>query len=239
MRFVDHTFDRPEDNLACDEALLDLASEEGHDNILRVWEPHSCFVVVGYANVVHREVNTAECLTAGIPVLRRCSGGGAVLQGPGCLNYALVLHIERESALRTISGANEAILRRHVHALQHILPASPEIRGHTDLVLNDRKFSGNSQRRKGQHLLFHGTLLYGFALDQIERFLPLPSVEPEYRQRRPHSSFVGNLDVSRNKLLSVLQQAWNVHAQMEDLPDDRIATLSRERYGTRAWTYRR
>src|SRR5262245_29464931 len=93
MRLLDYTFPTPEENLACDEALLDLC-EAGHaPEVLRFWEPSSHFVVVGYANRIADEVNVTECRTRGIPILRRCSGGGTVLQGPGCVNYALVLRI--------------------------------------------------------------------------------------------------------------------------------------------------
>jgi lipoate---protein ligase len=46
---------------------------------------------VGYANKVAVEVNAAACAAGGVPIYRRCSGGGTVLQGPGCLNYSLVL----------------------------------------------------------------------------------------------------------------------------------------------------
>ena len=50
-------------------------------------------MVVGYANQVEVEVNVPACTARGIPILRRCSGGGTVVQGPGCLNYAVVLRI--------------------------------------------------------------------------------------------------------------------------------------------------
>ena len=59
--------------------------------MLRFWEPNKPFVVVGYANQAAREVDLEACRKLGIPVFRRCTGGGTVLQGPGCLNYSLDL----------------------------------------------------------------------------------------------------------------------------------------------------
>jgi lipoate-protein ligase A len=91
MKCLDLTLPTPAENLACDEALLDWCEEDGGGEILRFWEPTDCFIVVGYANRVGAEVDLAACAANGIPVLRRCSGGGTVLQGPGCLNYSLVL----------------------------------------------------------------------------------------------------------------------------------------------------
>ena len=239
MRFLDHTFVRPEENLACDEALLDLAHEGEGEECLRMWESATFFVVVGYTNEVHREVNIAGCAAEGIPILRRCSGGGAVLQGPGCLNFALVLSIDRDPALQTPGGANRTILGHHIHALREILPSPPELRGHTDLVLNDRKFSGNSQRRKGKHLLFHGTLLYGFPIDTIEKYLPFPSVAPGYRDGRSHTSFVANLTASRAELVALLRRSWHADKEWKEIPFERIAALSHEKYQTHEWTFRR
>src|SRR5215831_6230774 len=86
MELFDFTFATPAENLACDEALLDACERNGSGEVLRFWEPHGYFVVVGYGNSIATEVNLAACEAERIPVLRRCSGGGTVLQGPGCLN---------------------------------------------------------------------------------------------------------------------------------------------------------
>src|SRR5688572_6131078 len=96
MRWLDLTFPTPAENLACDEALLDLCEAGFADEVLRFWESPTHFVVVGYGNKVDSEVEVAACRADGIPILRRCTGGGTVLQGPGCLNYSLVLRIEGE-----------------------------------------------------------------------------------------------------------------------------------------------
>ena len=80
MTYCDLTLPTPEENLACDEALLDLCEEGFANEVLRFWEPSQYFVVVGYANRVAHEVHEAYCEFSGIPILRRCTGGGAVLQ---------------------------------------------------------------------------------------------------------------------------------------------------------------
>jgi lipoate---protein ligase len=239
MRLLNHTFSRPEENLACDEALLDLAVEVNGEEYLRIWESASLFVVVGYTNEVHREVNIAACTEAGIPILRRCSGGGTVLQGPGCLNYALILKTDRHPTLQTISGTNRMILDRHAGAFQSLLGVTPALQGHTDMVIDDRKFSGNAQRRKGAHVLFHGTLLYDFPLEKIGQFLPLPSITPEYRKGRSHASFVANIRASRQDLVALLQHTWEAYTVGRDLPFERVTALAREKYTTQDWTFRR
>ena len=64
------------ENLAADEALLDRCESGASDETLIFWEPRETFIVVGYANKVATEVNVAACEKKGIPIFRRCSGGG-------------------------------------------------------------------------------------------------------------------------------------------------------------------
>ena len=113
MNHLDLTLPTPEENLACDEALLELAETGNGGEVLRFWEPNHHFVVLGYANKVVSEINVSVCENRGVPVLRRCSGGGTVLQGPGCLNYSLVLRINRSPPLHSISKANRFIMERN------------------------------------------------------------------------------------------------------------------------------
>ena len=113
MKLLDLTLPSPAENLACDEMLLDAAEAGDGGEILRFWEPREHFVVVGYANKVATEVNVAACEARGIPVLRRCSGGGTVVQGPGCLNYTLVLRITADGPLHNIGIANQFIMRQN------------------------------------------------------------------------------------------------------------------------------
>src|SRR5688500_17483756 len=102
MKYLDMTLPTAAENLACDEALLDFCEETGGPEMLRVWEPTEYFVVVGYANKVELEVNSENCRAKQISILRRCSGGGAIVQGPGCLNYSLVLDFANNQLLQTI-----------------------------------------------------------------------------------------------------------------------------------------
>src|ERR1051326_6471879 len=161
MHYCGLTLPSPEENLACDEALLDWAEAraqkfaEGRsaagsaaasldtpmahvtfnhlqkqdaaaagpsalrqlqNGILRFWEPTRYFVVLGYGNRTATEVNTAFCRQNTIPILRRRTGGGTVLQGPGILNYTLVLPAEAPP-LHNVTAANRFIMGEHRRAL--------------------------------------------------------------------------------------------------------------------------
>ena len=168
---IDITFGTPERNLACDEALLDLVEEGYEHEILRFWEPQQYFIVLGSSNKVQQEVHVEACEADGIPILRRHSGGGTVLQGPGCLNYSLILKINPDGPTRNITDTTNYIMLRHAEAISNLIGEKVEVKGSSDLTIAGRKFSGNAQRRKRRALLFHGTFLCAIDLARLEEFL--------------------------------------------------------------------
>ena len=238
MRFLDLTLSTPEHNLACDEALLHGCEESGDDEILRVWEASHPFAVVGHGGKVAAEVNLPACRKLGIAVLRRCSGGGAVVQGPGCLNYALVLKVGGEESLFGVPETNRFVLGRLKQALQPIVGPGIKIQGSSDLALRDKKFSGNSQYRKRRYLLFHGTLLLNFDISLLEKLLPLPPKQPAYRRNRAHGNFLTNLNRPPDKIKAALKQSWGATEEFKDVPFEAIERLARERYSSNEWNFR-
>lgn len=235
MRSLDLTFPTPAENLACDEALLDLCESVGADEILRFWESSTHFVVVGYGNKIDTEVDLAACNRDCIPILRRCSGGGTVLQGPGCLNYSLVLRIDSRHELENITSANCYIMKRNAAALSTVLGERVSVEGFTDLATGGRKFSGNAQRRKRTHLLFHGTFLLDFDLPLIARYLRAPSRQPDYRGSRSHSEFLRSVAVSREEIKRALLAEWKAGEALGAIPQNAIKTLVAEKYSRPEW----
>ena len=246
MKRLALTFASPAENLAADEALLDWC-EAGHgEETLLFWEPREMFVVVGYANKVATEVDVAACQAKGIPIFRRCSGGGTVVQLPGGLNYSLILRITENGPTRNITAANKFVMERNCAAIEllgktfNLQPSTfnLSVRGHTDLCLGDLKFAGNSQRRRKNFLLFHGTLLLNCDLHLISELLLMPSQQPGYRASRPHKEFVTNLNLPAVKVKAALAKAWNVTGEFSNPPLEQIAKLARGKYSTREWNFK-
>jgi lipoate---protein ligase len=243
MKLLDLTLSSPAENLACEEALLEACEESGDAEILRFWEAREPFVVVGYANKVATEVDLGACAAKKLPVFRRCSGGGTVLQGPGCLNYALVLRITDDGPCRTITSANQFIMERNRAAIEALFLKSEignrkseiVINGHTDLTLDGRKFSGNSQRRKRNFLLFHGTFLLNFDLTLISEFLRMPSLQPDYRARRSHDDFLVNLNLPADQVKAALRTAWSATEEFKAFSNPEVQKLAAQKYSTDEW----
>jgi lipoate-protein ligase A len=240
MNYLELTLPSPAGNLAGDEALLDWAELNGGPRVLRFWESPVPFVVLGYANRVAEEVDVEACRKNGVPILRRCSGGGTVLQGPGCLNYAVVLSFDEGGPLRCISGTNDFVMQRHREALADATGRTVSVEGYTDLALGKVKFSGNAQRRRQRWLLFHGTfLLETFDVALMARCLRSPPRQPVYREQRGHQEFVTGLALSGDDIRAVLRKAWKADRALDDVPHEAIRRLEAERYSRDEWNLKR
>jgi lipoate-protein ligase A len=238
MKLCELTLPSPEENLACDEALLDLCEAGGSEELLRLWAPQHYFVALGYANKAETEVNLPFCRSRAIPVLRRCTGGGTVLQGPGVLNYSLILRFNDSGPCHSIAATNQFILERHRDVLAGLVCAPVEWRGQTDLAIGGLKFAGNAQRRRRRFLLFHGSFLLHLDLGLVEQVLPLPSRQPDYRVNRSHSDFLTNLNVPASTISTALIKAWDATAPLAQIPYDQITLLAREKYSLDEWNFR-
>src|SRR5260221_3609078 len=238
MKYLDLTLPTAEENLACDEALLDFSEADGGEEVLRFWEPLQHFVVLGYANKAGSEIDLAACAADNIPVYRRCTGGGTVLQGPGCLNYSLILKIDSTSPLHSISSTNCFVMERNQQAMRALLGKPIALKGHTDLALENLKFSGNAQRRHRKFLLFHGTFLVDFDIPLIDKCLRLPSRQPSYRQGRSHGHFLRNVETDRASIKESLRNIWQAIEPLTVFPTERITRLVAEKYARREWNFR-
>lgn len=238
MHLLDLTLPTLAENLALDEALL-LQAEEGRGGeVLRLWEWRSHAVVLGAGCRLAADVHESACQTDGVPILRRASGGGTVLLGPGCLIFSLVLSLERAPAVREIVASHRYILDVIRNALQD-LQTGIEYAGISDLAIAGRKFSGNSQQRKRDFILHHGTILYDFAIEAVARYLKLPERQPEYRGQREHGDFLMNFPAGADDLKRRLRAAWQVDESLSGYPGARVQELAADKYAKDEWTRRR
>jgi len=234
MRLLDLTLSLPAENLALEEALLDEAEAGRGIETLRFWESASHFVVLGAGGRANADADLDRCRARGIPVLRRCSGGGAVLQGPGCLNCTFILDMRARSELSSIEGTNAFILGRLARALE---PVCPGLRreGISDLAVNGMKISGSAQKRKRRFLLFHATLLHDFDPALVALYLREPARRPEYRAARTHSQFLRNIGAPPDAIKQLVAAEWCAAASDDLPPMHRMRALAGEKYSRDTW----
>ncbi|HET9297412.1 MAG TPA: lipoate--protein ligase family protein [Candidatus Binatia bacterium] len=238
MQYIELTLPDPASNLACDEALVEsFEARRAPDGLLRIWEPKNHFIVLGHSNRIDSEVDVAACESERLSIFRRLSGGGTVMQGPGCLNYSLILRNGVDIPLG-IAESFQVVLEHHKQCIQEMIGDCVDIAGVSDLVINGRKFSGNAQYRKRRFTLVHGTFLLNLDPAIVARCLRLPSKQPVYRQNRSHDSFMRNLHLDPNGVRKALKAAWSASDQFTEVPNAMIADLKKSRYGRPDWTHK-
>lgn len=142
--------------------------EESAHNRARVWRNDRC-VVLGRFLEPGREVYLHEAGELRIPVLKRASGGGAVYQDPGNLNYSLYLSRADlpswsiEESLKALSYPVTAVLSSLGLTWEWVPPNNVYVEG--------KKISGSAQARRRDRLLHHGTLLISCDLDTMRVLL--------------------------------------------------------------------
>lgn len=235
LHLLDLTLATPALNLALDEALL-LECDQGKGvETLRFWESTSYFVTLGVSSRHQADVDVAACTRDGVPILRRASGGGTVLQGPGCLNYALVLRLAERPELADLTRGYALILGRVATALGAGETAEVAPLGTSDLAREGWKFSGNAQKRTRNALLHHGTILHNFDIPLLARYLREPEKQPPYRERRTHDQFVRNLPLSPDEIRRRLTLEWNAIRAASSAPVPDLSDLLASRYANPAW----
>lgn len=218
MILKDISLQSPQENILFDDVLLHLAEQGQQGEALRFWESPEYFVVLGRIGKERDDVNFDGIGNDCIPLMRRSSGGGTVLQGKGCLNYSLVLSKELDPQIADLRKSYQIILSKVVRAFKRLgiesmfCPTSD-----IALVENNKKISGNAQRRLKKFILHHGTILYDFDLKKIEQYLKIPRNIPEYRQGRPHLDFVANISASAGDIKNVFKRAFDVSGEKNDL----------------------
>ncbi|MGC9225343.1 MAG: lipoate--protein ligase family protein, partial [Terracidiphilus sp.] len=176
------------ENIAFDESMARSAFSTGR-RLLRFWWGGPAAVVMGSSERAEDAVNSEACAQLGVEVLKRCTGGGTVLQTSGVLNYSLVT--PAPDRLDLMAGFRQGT--DLIRALLEAFGVAGVVQGTCDVAVAGRKISGNAQARRWKSLLVHGTLLVDFDFDLAEKVLPHPLREPAYRQARSHRDFLVTL----------------------------------------------
>ena len=147
-------------NLAIEEYLLKYSNEE----FFLLWQNEPT-VVIGKNQNAFAEINLEYAKKNGIHIARRITGGGAVYHDFGNLNYSFISNKEGSDNIdfeRFSRPVIEAICDMGVRA---------ELSGRNDLIVEDKKISGNAQTHFNNRVLHHGTLLFDSDLDILSSSL--------------------------------------------------------------------
>lgn len=228
------------ENLALDEALLIEADGGRGPPLVRFWDPREYTVVLGASCRLADDVFLAACRADGVAILRRSSGGGTVVVGPGVLCVTLILPENAAPGLSRVDLAHDYVLAGIAAAIRGA-GLSVSVSGRGDLVLEGRKCGGSAQRRLKSWFMVHCSILHDFAIERIVRYLKMPRRQPEYRAGRSHGDFLINLALPRQKLADTIRNTFSTGATALPAPfvqPELLQTLLSEKFSNREWTER-
>lgn len=162
--------------MALDEALLHSVSNGQSAPVLRFYRWQPATMTLGYAQSVHTDLNLAVCTIAGIDIVRRSTGGRAVLHDNE-VTYSVIAPLNSGAFGNTVLDCYRVIsevLQKALLALglqAQLVPGKP-LGGHKnpakavcfsapsqyELVIDGCKIAGSAQKRHGQAFLQHGSI---------------------------------------------------------------------------------
>jgi len=229
-------------NMALDDALLEYASESP---TLRVysWRPHA--ISLGYFQKYEEFARFEKTH----PIMRRVTGGGAIFHANE-LTYSITARVNSTSPFHSIEKTY-----RFVHAILgealSDLGFSSKIRGRekpvsdiagtgfcfyksaaVDVLLAGRKLIGSAQRRRGDKLLMHGSVVIGRnALTPEAAFL----TDDDSEAPRLYSEIAARFRKSLGKSLGMKLADSQPSAEELRLAEELVL----RKFGNPAWTKRR
>ncbi len=218
------------------------------------WEPESIMAVVGLGQEAKRELYLERLQAENVRFMRRASGGGAVLLGPGILCFGVIAPPRALGGQYDIHAAFARLCAPVLSALRR-LGVRGRLAGISDIAVEMdsesrtesglRKIAGCAQLRRKHAVLVHGSLLVNADIAGFSRYLRFPSKVPDYRDSRSHEEFCCNLQtllqhpVSTMELGGMLRNevdglGWSWHNVPAELPPA-AAALMRDRYMNQDW----
>ena len=239
MRYIWLPTQSPYINLATEEYLLTQSQED----IFMLWQNADSVIIGRHQNTL-AEINEAYVKEHNITIARRLTGGGAVFHDLGNLNFSFIRNVEPEE--KEINFVR--FLQPIVDALQSLdVPAT--FSGRNDLVVHDKKISGNAMVFHENRVLEHGTLLFSTIQNHLAEAL---RVDPEkFKDKAVKSvrSRVTNISEHLKTSMSVLEfKDYLMDFILKHQPGSRIEPLTPqeetiikkradEKFSTWEWNY--
>lgn len=145
-------------------------------------------IIIGRNQNTIEEINVDYVEDNGIHVVRRLSGGGAVYHDEGNLNFSFIMPDDGES-FRNFGKVTQPI----IDALHELGVEGAELKGRNDLVIDDKKFSGNAMYATNGRMFAHGTLMFDSDVNEVVNALKVRKDKIESKGIKSIRSRVTNI----------------------------------------------
>ncbi len=191
------------DNQGIMDPRINLAIEEYALYNLDINETYLLFYSMDPSVIVGKNQNTIEEINVGyveknnVYVVRRLSGGGAVYNDRGDLSFSFITKHDKNSF------HNYAKFTGPIIKALHKLGVNAELSGRNDILVQDKKVSGNAQFSTRGRMFSHGTLMFDVNLDNLEAALRVDKEKIASKGVKSVRSRVGNIRDYLNKDMTI------------------------------------
>ncbi|MAG22176.1 MAG: lipoate--protein ligase [Candidatus Diapherotrites archaeon] len=248
FRLLETGFQDGYTNMAIDEAVVNL-HKKGDKPTIRFygWKPHA--VSIGYFQGIEEEVDLAKAKELDTDVVRRITGGGAVFHERE-LTYSFVCTEESNLVSKKILDSYKMICGGIVKGLDE-LEVKASFVPLNDIIVNDRKISGNAQTRRERKVLQHGTLLLGLSVDKMFSLLKVPDekmkgkIIESVKQRVTSLEQETGREYSFKDVSEAMQKGFEKEFGVElvegELNEEEkaLAEELREKFSSKEWNFKR
>ncbi|MBU1706576.1 hypothetical protein KKG05_08065 [bacterium] len=175
-----------------DDDIIEATRRDKQPHI-RIYQLPKTVVVLGQGSKPETELHFDACIEDNIPVLKRRGGGCAVVIDSGNVIVSVTLPMDGIANNRKYF---RQLSQWFLHGLATIGLLDIRHDGISDLVRQNKKIAGACIYCSKDVLYYSATLLVSPNVALMERYLKHPPREPEYRNGRTHSEFVGMLNSS-------------------------------------------
>ncbi len=161
------------ENMALDEALLEMRGRGRTPNTIRLLQFSPRAVLVGFHQSVAEEVRTGYCAAHGIQINRRITGGGAIFFDESQLGWEVIC----DKAFFGRGFVNDKLFRTLCDPVVTALGRwglEAAFRPRNDIEIRGRKISGTGGTESEGAFLFQGTMLVDFDVDTMLKALRIP-----------------------------------------------------------------
>jgi len=233
-RFLDVEYRDPYKNMAVDEALLIAVERNIAPNTVRFWRNLNA-VVIGRSQSLEAEVSLEACERYGTSVVRRFTGGGAVYQDHGNLNWTIVSR--RDHPLAKVKGILEVFKAFSSPILEgiKILGIKAEFKPPNSIFINDKKISGMAAYIKRESILCHGTLLVNTNLNILTSVLKLMKTKVTTLQHELDTPI--SMASAKRAIITGCNIVHGVKVKQGKLSEEEVGIIKKLVKKYREWSY--
>jgi lipoate-protein ligase A len=225
-------------NMALDEVLMGSANYDIPILRLYGWRPPA--VSIGYFQSIDEEVDVKKCKQMGIDVIRRVTGGGAVLHESE-LTYSFITKVYPKNIMESYKLICDPVVMC-INKLGFNAKFAPL----NDITIDNKKVSGHAQTRKKNTLLQHGTILLDINVEKMFSVLKIPSEKIKDKMIKDVKARVIGLNKTFEQVAYELKGSFSEKFLAEIIVDnltieeiENTKKLANEKYTSDSWNWKK